>query len=119
MPPVTLRMMKEFVVRFGDLPTDQAGHLQNLINNLLIQGTTDGEEGRQAFNKKRPPNFTAAAMPGKSPRKRTPTALTMPIAAASFEDRSRTEGSPSEIPPALPRRSWQPILASIAPEQKP
>src|SRR5260370_40808154 len=24
MPPVTLRMMKEFVVRFGDLPTDQA-----------------------------------------------------------------------------------------------
>ena len=60
MPPVTLRMMKEFVVRFGDLPTDQAWHVQNLINNLLIQVTTDGEEGRQAFNEKRPPNFTGA-----------------------------------------------------------
>src|SRR6185312_405100 len=60
MPPVALRMMKEFVVRFGDLPTDQAWHVQNLINNLLIQVTTDGEEGRRAFNEKRPPNFTGA-----------------------------------------------------------
>ena len=34
--------------------------MQNLINNLLIQVTTDGEEGRQAFNEKRPPNFTGA-----------------------------------------------------------
>ncbi|HVC50894.1 MAG TPA: enoyl-CoA hydratase-related protein, partial [Stellaceae bacterium] len=60
MPPVALRMMKEFVVRFGDMPTDQAWHVQNLINNLLIQVTTDGEEGRQAFNTKRKPNFTGA-----------------------------------------------------------
>jgi enoyl-CoA hydratase/carnithine racemase len=60
MPPVAVRMMKEFVVRFGDLPTDQAWHVQNLINNLLIQVTTDGEEGRQAFNAKRKPNFTGA-----------------------------------------------------------
>lgn len=58
MPPVAVRMMKEFVIRFGDLPTDQAWHVQNLMNNLLIQVTTDGEEGRQAFNEKRPPNFT-------------------------------------------------------------
>ena len=58
MPPVAVRMMKEFVVRFGDLPTDQAWHVQNLINNLLIQATTDGEEGRAAFNQKRPPEFT-------------------------------------------------------------
>ena len=60
LPPVAVRMMKEFVVRFGDLPTDQAWHVQNLINNLLIQVTTDGEEGRQAFNEKRKPNFTGA-----------------------------------------------------------
>ena len=60
MPPVAVRMMKEFVVRFGDLPTDQAWQIQNLINALLIQATTDGEEGRQAFNEKRPPNFTGA-----------------------------------------------------------
>ena len=60
MPPVALRMMKEFVVRFGDLPTDQAWHIQNIINNLLIQVTTDGEEGRRAFNEKRPPDFTGA-----------------------------------------------------------
>jgi enoyl-CoA hydratase/carnithine racemase len=58
MPPVAVRMMKEFVVRFGDLPTDQAWHIQNLINSLLIQVTMDGHEGRQAFNEKRPPNFT-------------------------------------------------------------
>jgi len=31
MPPVALRMMKEFVVRFGDLPTGQAWHVQNLL----------------------------------------------------------------------------------------
>ena len=60
MPPVALRMMKECVARFGDLPTDQAWHVQNLINNLLIQVTTDGEEGRRAFNEKRPPDFTGA-----------------------------------------------------------
>ncbi len=58
LPPLATRMMKEFVVRFGDLPTDQAWHVQNLMNHLLIQTTTDGEEGRRAFNEKRPPNFT-------------------------------------------------------------
>ncbi len=60
LPPIAVRMMKEFVVRFGDLPTDQAWHVQNLINSLLIQTTTDGEEGRRAFNQKRPPDFTGA-----------------------------------------------------------
>ena len=48
------------VVRFGDLPTDQAWHVQNLINALLHQTTIDAEEGRRAFNAKRPPNFTGA-----------------------------------------------------------
>ena len=58
LPSVAVRMMKEFVVRFGDLPTDQAWHIQNIINSMLIQTTMDGEEGRQAFNEKRSPNFT-------------------------------------------------------------
>ena len=58
LPPVAVRMMKEFVVRFGNLPDDQAWHVQNLMNALLIQSTMDGEEGRQAFNEKRPPRFT-------------------------------------------------------------
>lgn len=60
LPPVAVRMIKEFVVRFGDLPTDQAWHIQTLINSLLIQTTTDGEEGRRAFNEKRPADFTGA-----------------------------------------------------------
>ena len=65
LPPVAVRMMKEFVVRFGDLPTDQAWHVQNLINNLLIQVTTDGEEGRQAFNEKRPPRLHRRPAPAR------------------------------------------------------
>jgi enoyl-CoA hydratase/carnithine racemase len=57
LPPIAVRMMKEFLVRFGDAPTDQAWHVQTLINNLLIQTTLDGEEGRQAFQQKRKPRF--------------------------------------------------------------
>ena len=60
MPPVAVRMMKEFVVRFGDASEDQAWQMQNLVNTLLIQTTVDGEEGRVAFNEKRTPNFTGA-----------------------------------------------------------
>lgn len=60
LPPVTLRMMKEFAVDFGDLPTDQAWRIQNIMNALVVQSTTDGEEGRRAFNEKREPNFTGA-----------------------------------------------------------
>jgi enoyl-CoA hydratase/carnithine racemase len=58
LPPVAVRMMKEFVVRFGEMPTDQAWHVQTLINSLLIQTTSDGQEGRAAFKEKRKPNFT-------------------------------------------------------------
>jgi enoyl-CoA hydratase/E-phenylitaconyl-CoA hydratase/naphthyl-2-hydroxymethylsuccinyl-CoA hydratase len=43
MPPVAVRD-EEFVC-FGDLPTDQAWRVRNLINALLIQTTMDGEEG--------------------------------------------------------------------------
>lgn len=60
MPPIATRMMKEFVVRFGESSTDEAWQVQNLINTLLIQTTADGDEGRRAFNEKRPPNFTGA-----------------------------------------------------------
>ncbi|MCA9854275.1 MAG: hypothetical protein KC482_11905, partial [Dehalococcoidia bacterium] len=60
MPPIATRMMKEFVIRYREAPTDQAWHVQNLMNTLLIQMTADGVEGRRAFNEKRPPNFTGA-----------------------------------------------------------
>jgi enoyl-CoA hydratase/carnithine racemase len=60
MPPAAVRMMKEFVIRFGEMPTDQAWQVQTLMNSLLIQATADGEEGRRAFNEKRKPNFDGA-----------------------------------------------------------
>jgi enoyl-CoA hydratase/carnithine racemase len=58
MPPLAVRMMKEFVIRFRDVPVTEAWRVQTLINSLLTQLTTDGDEGRQAFLEKRPPNFT-------------------------------------------------------------
>ena len=60
LPPAAVRMMKEFVIRFGEMPTDQAWQVQTLMNSLLIQATADGEEGRRAFNEKRKPNFDGA-----------------------------------------------------------
>ena len=58
LPPLATRMMKEFVVRFRDVPVDAAWHVQTLMNTLLIQTTTDGDEGRRAFNERREPEFT-------------------------------------------------------------
>ena len=57
-PPNATRMMKELVIRFGNLPTDEAWRVQTLMNQLLTSLTTDGEEGRAAFLEKRKPNFT-------------------------------------------------------------
>ncbi len=51
-------MMKEFVIRFRDIPITEAWRVQTLMNALLTQLTTDGDEGRQAFIEKRPPEFT-------------------------------------------------------------
>lgn len=58
MPPAATRMMKEFVVRFRDTPVSEAWRVQTLMNSLLTQLTTDGDEGRLAFQEKRPPEFT-------------------------------------------------------------
>ncbi|MBI4306670.1 MAG: enoyl-CoA hydratase/isomerase family protein [Chloroflexi bacterium] len=58
LPPVAVRMMKEFLIRFRDVPAETAWQVQWLMNNLLMQGTTDSAEGRAAFIEKRPPNFT-------------------------------------------------------------
>ncbi|MGE0543004.1 MAG: enoyl-CoA hydratase/isomerase family protein [Dehalococcoidia bacterium] len=60
LPPVAVRMMKEFAIRYRDVPFDQAWQVQHMMNTMLIQMTTDGEEGRRAFNEKRAPNFTGA-----------------------------------------------------------
>jgi enoyl-CoA hydratase/carnithine racemase len=58
MPPLAVRMMKEFVSRFRDIPITEAWRVQTLMNALLTQLTTDGDEGRQAFLEKRPPEFS-------------------------------------------------------------
>ena len=60
MPPLAVRMMKEFVVRFSDMPVTEAWRVQTLMNTLVTQLSTDGDEGRQAFLEKRPPEFTGA-----------------------------------------------------------
>jgi enoyl-CoA hydratase/E-phenylitaconyl-CoA hydratase/naphthyl-2-hydroxymethylsuccinyl-CoA hydratase len=51
-------MMKEFVIRFRDIPVTEAWRVQTLMNALLTQLSTDGDEGRKAFLAKRPPEFT-------------------------------------------------------------
>lgn len=72
MPPLAVRMMKEFIIRFRDIPITEAWRVQTLMNTLLTQLSTDGDEGRQAFLEKRPPHFTGgirqkgAAYPGLS-----------------------------------------------------
>ncbi len=57
-PPVAARMMKEFVVRYREVPVAEAWRVQGLMGSLVSTLTTDGAEGRAAFKEKRPPNFT-------------------------------------------------------------
>ena len=60
LPPLAVRMMKEFVIRFRDTPVTEAWRVQTLMNTLLTQLSADGDEGRQAFIEKRPPEFTGS-----------------------------------------------------------
>ena len=60
LPPLAVRMMKELVLRFRDIPVTEAWRVQTLMNALLTQMTGDGDEGRAAFLEKRPPNFTGS-----------------------------------------------------------
>ena len=60
LPPIAVRMMKELVLRFRDIPVTEAWRVQTLMNALLTQMTGDGDEGRAAFLEKRPPNFTGS-----------------------------------------------------------
>ena len=62
MPPLAIRMMKEFVIRFRDIPITEAWRVQTLMNALLTQLSGDGAEGRRAFQEKRPPEFTGAVL---------------------------------------------------------
>ena len=62
MPPLAVRMMKEFVIRFRDVPVTEAWRMQTLMNSLLTQISADGEEGRRAFLEKRGPDFTGAIL---------------------------------------------------------
>lgn len=58
LPPLAVRMMKEFVIRFREAPITEAWRVQTLMNALLTQLSADGDEGRQAFLEKRPPQFS-------------------------------------------------------------
>ena len=60
LPPLAVRMMKELVLRFRDIPVTEAWRVQTLMNALLTQMTADGDEGRAAFLEKRPPKFTGS-----------------------------------------------------------
>ena len=62
MPPLAVRMMKEFVIRFRDIPVTEAWRVQTLMNTLLTQLSSDGQEGRRAFLEKRPPEFTGGVL---------------------------------------------------------
>ena len=62
MPPLAVRMMKEFVIRFKVIPITEAWRVQTLMNALLTQLSADGEEGRRAFLEKRPPDFTGSIL---------------------------------------------------------
>ena len=62
MPPLAVRMMKEFIIRFRDVPVTEAWRVQTLMNSLLTQISADGEEGRRAFLEKREPDFTGAIL---------------------------------------------------------
>ena len=62
MHPLAVRMMKEFVIRFKDIPITEAWRVQTLMNALLTQLSADGEEGRRAFLEKRPPDFTGSIL---------------------------------------------------------
>ena len=65
LPPVAVRMMKEFVVRFGDLPTDQAWHVQNLINSPA-DPDHDRRRGRPAgVQRKAPAELHRQAAPAR------------------------------------------------------
>ncbi len=65
--PVAVRMMKEFLIRGADLPFDAAWQMSHLMQHLVMQLTTDPEEGRNAFNEKRERNFTGGLrVPGNT-----------------------------------------------------
>ncbi len=58
MPPVAVRMMKEFLIRFRDVSVDEAWHVSTLMDQLVNALTTDPEEGRRAFRERREPEYT-------------------------------------------------------------
>ncbi len=59
-PPLAVRMMKEFVIRFRETPVTEAWRVQTLMNALLTQLTTDDGEGRDASWLSAPRSLPAA-----------------------------------------------------------
>ena len=65
MPPVALRMMTEFVVRFGDLPTDQAWHRPEPDQQLTDPGDDRWGRGAPGLQRKAPAQLHRRAAPSR------------------------------------------------------
>ena len=62
LPPLAVRMMKELVLRFRDIPVTEAWRVQTLMNALLTQMTGDGRRGSRGV-----PGEEAAKLHGLHP----------------------------------------------------
>ncbi|MQG02244.1 MAG: enoyl-CoA hydratase/isomerase family protein [SAR202 cluster bacterium] len=56
MPPVAVRMLKEFAVKSRELPEQAAWDMQYTFNHMVSQLSTDGDDADAAFLEKRPRN---------------------------------------------------------------
>lgn len=62
-----LEIIKEAVLRLGDLPQDQAFHTEALYGQKAFT-SPDAREGMAAFTERRPPNFPSREGSAKPPR---------------------------------------------------
>ena len=96
LPPLAVRMMKEFVVRFSEAPTDQAWQVQNLMNTLLYPDDNGRRRGQQGVQRE-------AA--GELHRRAAAARRSLPGA-----DAGRSEAAGRRLP-------FRPLLATVDPSR--